>query len=362
MMVRIKGFRGFGYSVNPLDDYITLPYDEIGMAMRKKYLERNTYNFSRIILPPEGEDPLQTINFLISRKILKQDEKETIYVYNQKFSLGGKSYKRKGYLGLVPLNTMNVLPHEKIFEEPKKNRLEMLLRTGFDLEPIFLLYRNNGKNCFHLEEEELISWGEHPDGFMNIIYKSKTNELECDGVKFVIADGHHRFAAALEYSKIIKNAEMIMAFFLDVEQDSVMILPSNKIVRNVNIDLKNFQDFFDMEEMETMDNFQKKNIIMRYKGKFYNLYLKENLKLTLPQVFEKIIMEKILNKKIEMENVETFHDFHIDEKMKNSAIFYIPPPTPLEVYEFAINGNIMPQKSTYFFPKIASGIKMYKKI
>ncbi|MEM4084200.1 MAG: DUF1015 family protein [Thermoplasmata archaeon] len=360
-MTNITGFRGVGYSFNPLDSYLSLPLDEMNEKTIKIYLKKNPYNFSSILMPGKNVNPLDIINKFISNKIFKIDEQDSIYFYEQEFEYGNKRYLRKGYLGTILIDTKKIFPHEKIFEELKINRLNMLLKTGYDLEPIFLIYKNDGKKCFSEEKIDLISWGKDPIGVLNRLYSTEMKYIECDNINFVIADGHHRFEAAKEFSKIEKRARRIMAVFIDLNQDSLFILPSHKLVKNIKINIKDFENYFEIEQITGLKESDKNHIVMNLNEKFFKLKFKEKYQFPLITLFEKIIMKKILKREIDLENVKTFHNTKFEINSKNSAIFYFPPPSPTEVYEFSLKGGIMPQKSTYFFPKISSGIKIYKK-
>lgn len=360
-MEKIKAFRGTGYSesLNPLDNYITLPFDEIDNSIRGKYLKRSEYNFARIILPDEGENPLHKINHFLSYGIFREDPEEKVYPYEQEFMINGKKYVRKSFIGVLNLDYAieHVHPHEKIFEEPKQERLSILSKTGYDLEPIFLLYK--GENC-HDYDDDPVAWGEEPAGVIHRLY-SVNYSGECVSDEFVIADGHHRFSAALEFYKIEKRAGWILAAFVNMEQDSIFILPSYKLVKNVRLDIGRFNDYFEIEVYDDVPEKYDDSIIMIWNEKYFRLRFRGKERIN-AIIFEKIIMEKILRRKINMEGVRTFRSMDGLKMEKNDVAFLFSPPTPQQVWDMAMNGMIMPQKSTYFYPKIASGLRIFRKL
>ncbi|MGC8986202.1 MAG: DUF1015 family protein [Thermoplasmata archaeon] len=361
-MDQIRGFKGIGYSsdLNPLDPYLTLPFDEITPERRREYLRRSRYNFSRIILPSRREDPLDLIRSFISDGIFREDENENIYPYEQEFIHGKRVYRRRGFIGILNLDYArdHVHPHEKIFMEPKIQRLRILERTGFDLEPIFLLYRDGNKNCFNLERENIIAWGEEPEGVINRLYSSNSS-IDCDPGDLVIADGHHRFSAAVDYYRNRGTGGWIMAAFVNIDQDSLIILPSYKLVKDANLDMERMEEYFEMEIIE--DITERNYPLMCNGGRFYSLRLKERNDLPFAFIFEKIIMEKVIKMEINMDNVKTFRRIEDMKCGPRDAAFIFNPPSPEDVWRYALKGLIMPQKSTYFFPKITSGLRIFKK-
>ncbi|MVT13443.1 MAG: DUF1015 family protein [Euryarchaeota archaeon] len=363
----IRGFKGIGYSksLNPLDPYLTLPYDEIKGKKRLEYLKKSNYNFVRIILPEEDEDPLLTIRSFMSKKIFERDKKDNIYLFEQEFYYRKRRYLRRGFIALLNLDYAreNVHPHEKIFQAPMIQRLKLLEKTGFDLEPIFLLYDERFAKCFRFENLELLAWGEEPAGIINRLYSSEINFDGCDAGEFVIADGHHRFSAALEFYKNKSVAGWIMAYFVDLNNESLFILPSYKVVKGAKFNIKELEDYFDIEKLEGTFNLIRKNaFLMQSKEGSYILNLKEKSDLPEPVIFEEIIMKKIIRLKINVKNVKTFRSVDNISLSKNDVSFIFRPPSPKEVWDFAIKGGIMPQKSTYFYPKIASGLRIFDKI
>lgn len=377
-MVQLKSFRGIGYSseLNPLDNILTLPFDEIDENLKREYFKRSEYNFVRVNLPTKHEDSLNIVQEWLSKNILKMDEKEHIYPYVQEFSYNGKKFVRRGFFSLVNVDPTfsEIIPHENIYQGPKNDRLELLKKLEMDIEPIFFLYNDvNGKCNFLYDLNNLIAWGEEPEGIENKLYVSDENPDPCSGMKFVIADGHHRYTAALEFSRVNPIGKYVMGVFVNVHDEGLIILPSNKIVKNISEDfnINLFQDYFDIEEVNVFnEDIGLKKFILIYKNKYYKLSLKENLNAGSKKynemgavIFSEIILKRILKISNTVENIKTFrglNELNV-EKLGNSMAFLFDPVKPLDVWEIALNGEKMPQKSTYFYPKLISGLRMYKK-
>jgi len=376
-MVELKKFKGIGYSdeLNPLDDYLTLPFDEIDEDLKNKYLKRNPYNFVRINLPDKHDYSLKTINEWIAKKILIMDKEEHIYPYIQKFFFNGRMVERKAFFSLISVDQSfkEIIPHERIFQAPKNERLELMKKVQMDIEPIFFLYNDiNGKCSYLLNFSKKILWGEEPNGINNELYVLDDDPDECNKMKFVIADGHHRYSAAVDFSKINEKGKYVMGVFVNVNDPGLIILPSNKIVKNIpnDFNINSFENYFEIEQINSTEKIiGSKEFILVYKNKYYLLRLKDKLNFVNdkymelgPVIFNDIILNKILKIDYDFDRIITFHNTNLNlENLKNSMAFIFNPVTPKIIWDISLNGKRLPQKSTYFYPKIVSGLRLYKK-
>src|SRR3989338_1096809 len=124
-MVKINPFCGLRYNQEKVKDFnlvITPPYDVINEQQKKEYYASSPYNAARLILPDSPQKAASDLKDWQEKGILKQDDKESIYIYLQEFSFKGKQYLRKSFISLIELEEFGkgVLPHERTLEKPFK--------------------------------------------------------------------------------------------------------------------------------------------------------------------------------------------------------------------------------------------------
>src|SRR5262245_13636653 len=151
-MADVRPFRGYRYDlgrVGSLSDVVAPPYDVIDPGLQAKLYAASPVNAVRVELtiPEAGEDryttAARTLNGWIADGILRQDTARTLYVYEQEFTVEGRTFTRRGFLARVrlePFGTGRIYPHEQTMAGPKADRLRLYRATGFNLSPIFGLY------------------------------------------------------------------------------------------------------------------------------------------------------------------------------------------------------------------------------
>ena len=264
-MPEIKSFKGIRYNPEKLPnlvDVICQPYDQISNKMEREYKNTNPYNYVRLVLTKYAEghnrqkeyrDAKRYVDNWINDGIFIKDEKDAIYPYWQEFTVADKTYLRKGFICIVRLEELgkgNILPHEKTLSKPKADRLNLLHATKKDLEPIFLLYTDpknyvNGLINKKCEEKALIDVKDNK----NVTHKlwriddqnsiKKITDFLKDSI-FVIADGHHRYETAFNYSKELKNidenhsANFKLITLVNIEDPGLIILPTHRLIKDMS--------------------------------------------------------------------------------------------------------------------------------
>ncbi len=350
---------------------------------------------------------------------LVQDKEPTIYAYTQVFNRNGKEYHRKGFFALVkleefntPARPTNVVPHEKTYESAIQDRLKLTRATHVQLSPIFGLFPDqkgevNGALYSKLGAPAITAT---LDGVVSKLWPVtdvKTIETVTEAMKskkVYIADGHHRYTMALAYKKELeaKNggplpsdhpANYCLFVLLSMHDDGCVILPTHRIVGGLkSFDLATLQrklsDAFSIEESKyTVDQIQAfeesiakepSNIFGLFDGKTKKLY---TLKLTKKDVLKTLeagqsdawrsldvailrryILDEIIGPTFAGGEVKLAYTADPNEVPKmtdgvNYPIALILRPTPLKALEdLGVHGEVMPQKSTYFYPKLATGM------
>ncbi|MCX5634012.1 MAG: DUF1015 domain-containing protein [Phycisphaerae bacterium] len=358
----------------------------------------------------------------LNKKALKQDEKETIYAYVQNFEVAGKKYQRSGFIALGKLAQFGagVRPHEKTLDGPKADRLKLLQATAAQFELVFMLYDDPQRQTDEIIEKatankkSIIEFADD-DGVKHSLYPIDSQEDTKSLVKLMaqkevlIADGHHRYETAMNYYNLTKNpaAQWLMMAFVNVHNKGLVILPTHRLVGNLkNYDtdelIKKLPSNFKITEFEYKKSETKekaKSLMMKRLGKafeqgqnafgiydgksfyFISLENKDALK-SLPMsdasksldvvVLHKLILEGLLgigDAQLAGEtNIEYIKDVGIaaDEAMakvdsgEKQILFFMNPTKAEQVKQVAAANEKMPQKSTFFYPKIFSGLTINK--
>ena len=388
-MVTVLPFRGVKYSVKELNKVVTEPYDKITEDMQRQYYKRSPYNFIRLNLPEEEDSyssVSETIRKWLSSGILVKDSEPFFYRYIQKFTLLGKSYERDGLYAIVKLEDYkehNIFPHERTFKGPIEDRLKMLRSINMDLEPVFFLYDNPDmfvKKALEKENMELETETVDDNGIRHTLYKLNSAEISefFADKKLVIADGHHRYETALSYAKemgFAGGSGYLMAVLVNRHDPGLIILPSHRVIDNSELSpedlLEKLNHFFNVTEVSVTEvkEFINYEIIYCFKDHAYALEIKkefisnvcigQNLNVA---YINNYVISRILN----IRNKETIRysrwpeDVWKDiESGKAKFAFLLKPFRPSVVWDVAMNGRIMPEKSTDFYPKLISGLKLY---
>ncbi|MBN2484277.1 MAG: DUF1015 domain-containing protein [Candidatus Omnitrophica bacterium] len=394
----IKPFKAFFYNparFNDLEPLVCPPYDVIKGTEKQAYQHKSRYNFANILLVNQRKGyKVLAKRFLgwIKEEVLVPDKSDAIYLYEQEFPYGGKKFKRVGFLGLLKLDKKGVVfPHENTLSAPKKDRFAVLKEVKANLSPIFVvsaekldslstLYRK------YVKAKPFIRYKDHT-GIRHQLWKidgkkeisSLTNETMRR--KLFIADGHHRFKVASRYYQTCRNKfsdlNYILAYFTH-PSDGLLVLPTHRVT-----ELK--ESFQEVKERLSADFFVQKvsqkslerliaqppaatalfSFGMYHKNSFYFLKLKNRTLLgkISPQnrVYKTLdvwLLHRLVLKRFTVKNIEYVH--RIDEVARQTTgkkTGFILRDTPLAtVFSIAKKGKLLPQKSTYFYPKLPSGV------
>jgi uncharacterized protein (DUF1015 family) len=358
-----------------------------------------------------------TLQAWLSAGVLVQDRRPAIYPYTQTFEHAGKTFHRRGFVCLVklePFGEGHIVPHEKTYKGPIEDRLKLMRATGMQLSPIFglfadprgeitrMLYQNVGKP----ELEGTL------DGVRNQLWSVIDAELENRLIEtfgarqIYIADGHHRYTTALQYrdEQATKHggalpqahpAHWCMFVLVAMENDGLLILPTHRLVGGIeSFDIQKFRmavvKKFDVAETplppDKVDDYVN-NILPMQPAHTFGLYDGRTKKLYELKLKDADLLKPLEPKRSEAWrrlDVAILQRYLLDEIMqptfasgKELARGYtanpdeIVPMTDGKKYQVALllkatpltalqqlgeHGEVMPQKSTFFFPKLATGM------
>ncbi|MBC8571440.1 DUF1015 domain-containing protein [Zongyangia hominis] len=399
------------------------PYDIISEEQRQNYLAQNPHNVIRLELP-RGEHPYEeaakTLQTWLSNGVLSQDEKEGLYIYEEEFTARGVPNKIKGFICLVKVEDFSkgvVLPHEETLSKAKTDRFNLQMATGCQFSQIYSLYIDHEHTTLSLIDA--LSDRE-PDAVFTD-EGDVTHRLWCvydedviaqvgqqfAGRKLYIADGHHRYETSINIRNALREKGVItddshpgnyvMMMLCDMEHPGLVVFPTHRLIRDMpDVDipdlLKKCEEFFDitpalplssLQEKLDEDYAQGKKSFALYTGsQDYTLLTLRDLgavKRLEPKmsddycnldvsVLHTLVLEHILG--IDKENMMNQVNLNytrvleeaIDKVQDGTYNFsFIMNPTKVEeIGRVAEGGEKMPQKSTYFYPKLTTGLVMNK--
>jgi uncharacterized protein (DUF1015 family) len=363
-------------------------------------------------------------NSWIERGVLKQDPAEAIYAYIQDFELAGEHFQRDGFIALAKLEKLGgmVKPHEYTLEKPKIDRLNLKRATKADFGLVFMLYEDQKQIADKIIEntagqEPLIDFIDEQN-VRHRLFAIKSEEdigaitKMMSGKSCIIADGHHRYETALNYLKENSNpgAGYQMTAFVNARHGGLVILATHRLVANIeNFSVSKLIDGLKRDFEITQYAFDsgpaktgaKQQMLAKMKAEhdkhnsafgiyggnnaFYAAVLKNRQAMDSVSpdksrawreldvsILHKLILEKLLGIGVEhlgsSSNVEYIKDtgVAIDESIamvddgQKQAAFFMNPVKMQQLRAVTESGERMPQKSTYFFPKMYSGLVINK--
>jgi uncharacterized protein (DUF1015 family) len=409
-MAQIFPFQPYRYSpqAGRLSDLVTQPYDKISAEMRARYLGLNPHNLVRIILgEPLASDDATTnvytrasahLNDWIARGVLVREPEPSVFAYFQDFCVPdtGERLSRRGFIGLGAVEDYSagvVYRHEQTLSGPKKDRLELLRHTHAHFGQIFMLYPDPERAVDRLLEE---SSQAPPDqsvvdeyGAEHRLWKisdparvSSIAGLMADK-KLLIADGHHRYETALAFRNEnpgLAGAARVMMTFVNMHSPGLKILATHRLVSGLaNFDavlfLNGVRKAFQVEEVTSPEQLQRRwigaprgAIGAAIGDQIYLLQLRQpSDKLDVPILHEVLlgnvlgISEEAVRAEKNLRYVRGL-DKAIEATRRGEAqVAFLLRPTAIEdVAAISFSGGVMPQKSTDFYPKLLSGLTIYK--
>lgn len=438
-MAIIYPFRAWRYNPSAvrLEDVVTQPYDKISPAMQEAYYQRSPFNLVRIILGlPELFDAEHGENVYTraaadfrawrDESVLVQEKDPCIFAYSQRFRVPGSDLikERRGFIALGKLHDYAdqvVFRHEQTLSKPKSDRLNLLKATRAHFGQIFMLYSDPAGSV-----EKILYEGAGPAdaevtdeyGVLHRVWRVSDPAVirlltsTMADKKLIIADGHHRYETALQYSKEHapsarlktehSTSELaqpafpeaaVMMTFVNMDSDGLVILPTHRVVHslygfNPAAFAKAAEQFFHVEKLPESgasdylatlrSHTQTAFVAVTSAGVFLFRSRRDASRTALADLPENqrqldlthlhaIILDKLLGldaeKVREQTNLRYLRDATeaVEQVQRGEAdvTFLTNPVSMNQLKEVAFAGSVMPQKSTDFYPKLLSGLTIY---
>ncbi len=405
------------------------PYDVITPEEQEKLYKRSPYNVVRLILnqePGAYESIARLFETWQAEGVFVRDEKSAIYFQSHRFRLKEAEEKeRQGFIALTRIedySTGTIRPHERTLEKPKEDRFQLMLACHAHLSQIFALYSQpkqiiNRVLAEHVRGVPPIIEVKEDGGESYRLWRINDPEMirlvqrEMEDQPLLIADGHHRYEAALNYRNHLRRERKkwsdreafnyVMIYFANMIDDGLVVLPIHRLVRAFPpipfLKLEEaLQRYFYLEPypktlegqrwfLRALKKGGKKRhligasfkrdpryLILRLKSKRTMQRLAKDLSGPLRDLdvttLHILLLEHILaltpEEQTKGEMVRYVQDeekvLKAVEKEDYQAAFILNPPRPQEILTIALGGEKMPQKSTYFFPKLITGLVINK--
>ena len=408
METTVIPFRGLRYNATKvvgIENVIAPPYDVIKPEERIALEAHHPANIIRLILsqPQDNDTDAENqytraaarLNQWTSEGTLVRDTTPRYYIYDQSFNApDGKNYTRRALIALVklePFENRVILPHEKTHAGPKADRLNLMRECHANLSPIFLLYADpigdiegimesfTDKNPPQIDCPETFG-STHRLWCLDDAERNREIQALFSTKPLLIADGHHRYETALAFQDEMAHTGLsgygyMMVNLVRMESPGLAVLAIHRLLSNLSSDqithaITKLPEVFEVHEIDTQANLMAKLDTLKGKSSVVGMYTADDTyRLLIPhpttpqQLDVTLVQETLIKNLFQIETVAEHISYtaYADDaiahvKMEAARVALLMNPTPVEqVLEVAMAGSTMPQKSTYFYPKMATG-------
>jgi uncharacterized protein (DUF1015 family) len=338
-VAEVKPFRALRYDerkAGPLESLIAPPYDVISPEEREQYLARNPYNVVHLTLPDAPNEAGRTFAEWQRNGILVADDAPAAWALSQDYvGPDGVGRTRNGVvaaLRLEPYERRVVLPHERTHRGPKEGRMRLLRATRAELEPIFLL---------HAGPTIDIPPGA-PDVEVDGTRLWRLADPRHDYGQLLIADGHHRYETALAFREEdgSPGSAYTLVALVSTRDEGLTIFPTHRVAQRFSGDLA----YGDEDPRALLEE-----------GRGVVVVTREGAAVVEGDGLDSEVVERLAPEGVT-------YTPSVDEALAAiesggaEAAFLLRPPSLEQVWAVAAEGRTMPQKSTYFYPKLVSGL------
>jgi uncharacterized protein (DUF1015 family) len=412
-MAQIEPLRALHYNLEKtggLQDVIAPPYDVIDPAQRGELEGRSPYNVVRIDLPL-GHDPYESAGRELAtwreHNVIVQDEEPALWALEQDYTgPDGQRRTRRGFLGRVRVEDYGpgrIRPHERTHPGPKEDRLKLTRATKANLSPIFSLFSDPDGAAWNAlaPATQAAPWGEatDEDGTDDRLWRVADRDAiaavkqALDNAELLIADGHHRYETARTYAEEIGGDgphRFVLMDLVALQDPGLTVFPTHRLIKDTTSEqqealAKAIHRHFEIEELVSLDQLapeaDPKHLRIGYIDSHFQrpfmLTLKDQAAIdqALPDTSEAYrhldtaVLEALLLKgalRLTDEDIDHLHQLGYARNAKEAVELvqrgeydatFLMAPIPIErVRAIAAAGESMPPKSTYFFPKVPTGL------
>ncbi|UGS37625.1 DUF1015 domain-containing protein [Capillimicrobium parvum] len=412
-MAEIQPLRALRYEpsvAGPLQDLIAPPYDVIDDEQRAELLARSPHNVVAVDLP-QGDDPYAQAAATFERwreeGAVVEDEGPALWALRQDYTgPDGRALTRQGFLCRVRVTDYGpglIRPHERTHPGPKEDRLRLTRATKANLSPIFSLYSDPEQAAWRALEPHTAAapWGEATDdeGTVNRLWRVGDEAAiaavaqALEGVELLIADGHHRYETARAYAQEIGGEgphRYVLMCLVALQDPGLTVFPTHRLVAETTPAQQEalaatLREHFTIDRRDDLDPGVSGSPTQPLALGYIDAHFKQPFRLTLndqatadaalagfPEPYRHLdaaVLEALLLKgplELTDDDISHLHRFgyartaeqarELVESGVFDLAFILRPPPVEQVRAVAEAGVSMPPKSTYFFPKLPTGL------
>jgi len=417
----IKPFKAVHYNPRKISDFrkvVAPPYDVISPEEQSFLHNLSPYNFTHIDLAKDKPSDDKNENKYTRAKtifdewlqkgVLIEDGHPSIYFYKQDYKIQGQKHTRLGFISLLTLKDdgdSKVYPHENTHANAVDDRFQLTRSLKSNLSCIFVCYSDQQKkveNIFfkQLSNTEPMIDVEDETAIRHRLWRLSDTQLiaeingSLEGQNLFIADGHHRYKVAQEYRKacLEKRAgsngqepfNYVMTYFTNIDSRDLQIFPIHRVIRKFPQNIEFLEEFFRIDRIKSKEDLP---ILLGRAGKnehTFGLYTRDDVKLL--RLKNKSLIDEMIKegshdyKNLDASILKAFifdrlgiksdhnlvytKDFNeviaMVDNAQADAGFILNGVTIPQLKAIALNGEKMPPKTTYFYPKVLSGLTVYK--
>jgi uncharacterized protein (DUF1015 family) len=364
----LKPFRALRFDperVDSLDRVVAPPHDIVTPELREQLLAASPWNAVRLVRPETPEEAAADLAAWRAEGILVREELPAVWLLEQSFTgPDGVQRMRRGLVARVrlePYSSKRVLPHERTFDRSKSKRLGLLRATHTKLSPVFLLHEGEAPPPVPGAPALEATF----DGSLSRLWRiDEPAEIETAIAavrgRFVIADGHHRYETALRFHEEEGTEETahVLAVLVARDDPGLVVFPTHRLAPaapELNGSLRQTPLAGVSEGLERLAS------LPRDRAAFVvvepeRIVLAERAPTGDPlEDLDTTAVERVARGELAFTAFAEEAEAAV-RSGRAVAAFLVRPPTVEQIEAVALAGGTMPEKSTYFFPKLLSGL------
>ena len=411
-MADIQPLRTLRYDpskVGSLDDVIAPPYDVIDEEQRRRLAAQSPYNVVEVDLPPSYQHAAETFHAWLERGVLVREVEPAIWVLRQDYvAPDGASRTRTGFFARVRVDDYGpgrIRPHERTHPGPKQDRLKLLRATRANLSPIFTLFPDRegaaGRVMAQVAAAAPSATATDTEGIVNRLWRSADPDVIAElqmalaDAELLIADGHHRYETARVYADEVGGEgdhRYVLMLLCSLSDPGLLVLPTHRLLDELKDSPKKqvaIRDMllgnFDVQELATPAELEPSDEDGRVSFGYMDSFFRKPFRVTLkdqaavdraldgmPDAYRRLdtaVLEAlVLRGALGMtdDDIAELRGLRYSSRLADAieqvesgaadAGFFMRATPIDQVRAVAAAGESMPPKSTYFFPKVPTGL------
>jgi uncharacterized protein (DUF1015 family) len=400
----LRGYRYAGNAGRDISAVVAPPYDQISPEGQDRLHAMSPHNIVRVTYPMDAGDKYRTargvLDGWLADGVWRRDDRPAIYPYHQTYTVGGQTVTRTGFIALGEVSDYArgvVLPHERTHAGPKRDRMDLLEATAADTGLLFMLTGDPGGELRRATRPsgEPIAEARDLKGELHRLWRV-TDDVAIGRIRelmttrpVIIADGHHRYETAVAYAGRHPDAAYKLMAFFALEAPGLTILPNHRLVHGVQgFDFDDFMQmaarWFEIAPLADPLSVQLENetigVVSGPDAALLRLRPQAPADIAWPAgtsaawrgLAVSILHEGLLRPLLGITDAKLDAKTHVDYTAdqaeavqlardgKYQAAFLIAPTTAEELQAVVRGGELLPQKSTHFYPKLLDGLVFYR--